>query len=87
MTFGSNYIVWEDGKLSGDKTLVEKLKKELGKLEGEWVGYSFISYTDTDHLNTPLSVYIVAKELFGEFEFEGDKIPVPEGPKNANVVF
>lgn len=88
LTTKSGSIVWEDGKLSGDQKMVEKLTKELKRAEGLWLAPpSFENAgTDTNHLNAPVSVLFLARELFGNLKFEGDPIPLPEGPEDTEGV-
>ena len=86
LTTKSGSIVWEDVKLSGDQKMVEKLEKELKMAEGFWVAPPSFCGTNTDHLNAPLSVVTLARELFGNLKFEGDPIPLPEGPEDTEGV-
>ncbi len=80
-------LTWEDGKVSGDPLLVEVLESQAKKREGDFVGKSYLGGTEKDHLNNPLSVYLILEELFGELTHEGDKIPIGKPPKGDRIVF
>jgi len=80
-------LTWEDGKVSGDPLLVEVLESQAKKREGDFIGKSYLGGTEKDHMNSPLSVYLILEELFGELRHEGDKIPLGKPPKGDRIVF
>lgn len=79
-------LTWEDGKVSGDPLLVEVIESQAKLREGQFVGKSYLGGTSKDHLNSPLSVYLILEELFGELRHEGDKIPIATIPKGYGIV-
>ena len=80
-------LTWEDGKVSGDPLLVEVIESQAKKREGDFIGKSYLGGTEKDHMNSPLSVYLILEELFGELRHEGDKIPIGKPPKGDRIVF
>jgi len=79
-------LTWEDGKVSGDLLLVEVIESQAKLREGQFVGKSYLGGTEKDHMNSPLSVYLILEELFGELRHEGDKIPIEKLPKGDRIV-
>ena len=79
-------LTWEDGKVSGDPLLAEVLESQAKKREGDFVGKSYLGGTSKDHMNSPLSVYLILEELLGELTHEGDKIPIATIPKGYGIV-
>jgi len=86
-TVSGGSLVWEDGKLSGDKLLVDIVRNSSKINEGVWIGESYLGGTDHDHLKSPLSIYLILERMFGEVRHEGDKIPLPKSSEENNVVY
>lgn len=85
ITVDGGSVVWEDGKLSGDKMLMMILEKMAREYEGKWIGEAHLGGTDHAHLESPLSVYLILKGIFKDIRHEGDKIPL-ESPEDRDSI-
>lgn len=60
-------ITWNDGELSGDPEAVQALRDLAARREGTRVLYPEWVQTRHHHLASPVSTYVLAKEILGRF--------------------
>jgi hypothetical protein len=83
---GSNpvRVAWEDGALTGNRTLIQLILAEAANLEGEPVG-PIGQQTETNHLRSALSARLIIERVMPDAEFTGD-VPEPEDAPPGAVI-
>lgn len=77
-------ITWDRGRVRGDPALVEWVRSEARRLDGQRVGPEEGPYTRRGHLSSPLSACIIMAEAFltNTVRITGDvprRPPIPSG--------
>lgn len=76
-------VTWDAGKLTGDEATVDLIEIEAQVMEGRPVGWPAGPYTETKHLENPLSALALILRVI-EFESaEGDVPTLPAVPPGA----
>lgn len=79
-------LIYEDGMLSGDEFAVRLVETYADALEGKMVGPVGGPWTETNHLEDPLSALFVMRDAFDKIiEITGDIPEPPEVPQEAIV--
>ena len=80
-------LSWQDGKLSGDHSIIGGLLALAKSREGEHTGPVMGPYTLHNHLKDPLTSFFLAGGLFEEDPpiVDGDIPQPPKVPKGAVV--
>jgi hypothetical protein len=82
---GQSYpIRWNEGLRPGNPAELMLYAQAMLR-EGETVGPPTGPFTSERHLEDPISTLIIARELFGDFEAEGDLPRLPDVPEDAVV--
>lgn len=75
----NKFLIWEDGKVSGDRMSKSKAILIASKKEGTEVGPFGGPYTYNDHLADPISAAIIFRQVLGERDIRwSGELPIRE---------